>query len=150
MPKVTMEVEGVPALLGKLRGSYLYGDAWKQVLREAVEEGEELAHERVPRETGRLEAGITHRLDSGNPPEYGVVSDRAEAADGTRYPFVLNAGHLGSGKQGEMEVRLRYASGARKGRSTRGWFTGILKLLRPRVNQLIAIAEGKIERRWNA
>lgn len=172
----SVEIEGLGRLVAKLRHEDpIYAAPWREALQRATLTTEAEAKRVAPTASGRLRASIGHRLDARPVPRWGMVSTDATAADGTRYPFVLQAGRR-SPKRGRIQVTtkrgrvttrlagrrawrritaeagnwisLHYRSGSRRGQSTRAWLNLALRATQQKINGLLQEAARKIEREW--
>ncbi len=173
-----IEIEGLGKLIYKLKRGGILGIAgapWAEAVEQATVLVEREAEHVAPRRTGKLQASITHRLDPRPVPSWGIVSANATAADGTRYPFILQAGHRTPRRRGIQVARQNRAGNwsmrqigrrafqqltaqsktwinlhyAGTGRSTRAWLNRALDGQQGRVNGILDRAARKIEQEWS-
>lgn len=173
-----IEIQGISRLLFHLRTDQpFHAPAWRAAVQEATLLVKQEAMKTAPSATGHLRASITSRLDPRPVPRWGIVSTDATAADGTRYPFVLNAGHrtpkrtwinaqhvtkkgrvVQRWKASKRQWRAMTAKAGRwinlhyagSGRSTRAWLNRALDVNQGRVNSILDKAATAIERRWSS
>lgn len=137
-------VDGLGPLLVKLQGEPIYARPWRRALLEALRAGKALATQRAPRgASGKLAARNTMRMQRIPVPLWGVVSNKA-TKKGFRYGFALDAGRATRKKSGRTYTYHRLGSGS----PTKGWFTGVLARIQPRVNALLTAAAKDIEAAW--
>jgi len=135
---VRADIVGIEKLLEKLSTTKpIYAAPWRKALTMATEELEGLERRMAPHNTGRLEARMTHRLDAKAVPEWGIVSNDATSARGFRYGWALDASPM------------HFRSGPRRGRPTKGWFTGTFHRFRKRVDELLGQAAKEVEAAWS-
>jgi hypothetical protein len=162
MPRLRLKIEGVSTLVAKMDGKQYLAQPWRDAMGKIVKIVRGGAEQNAPRATGRLASSITDRLAPQPMPMWGVVSAGAVAANGTRYPFVLQAGHRGAAKatgprrRGARTLKAARAAGGiimhyrGTGRSTKGWFTKGLGRARQEMAGILRAASQEIERRWKS
>jgi hypothetical protein len=139
-------VEGLRELLVKLGEDAVLGEPWRKALQDSMEYGHRRAAERAPTESGALAASLTDRMDARAVPRWAQISTDLAGQDGVRFPFVLEAGRITSGKR--AGTVLHYRRGPRAGKPTRKWLTGTISSIRRWVTRRMDEAAKEIERNW--
>lgn len=143
MPELRIEVRGHEALIRKLRGRPLFAGPLRDALDEAGSLALRHAQERVPRGRGVTASRLKKQLHAAPVPLWAKVSlspmptARGRAGRRFRYPGALEGG-----------ARYHYRSGAHHGQTTRHWLSGVLPLIRQRVEHLLGAAGRQIEQAW--
>lgn len=131
-----IKIEGLDALLRKLRGQALYAQPYREALAKSALLVESAGKKRAPVDTGRLRASITHRLDPRDAPLWAEVGTNVRHK-GESYPAKL-----------ELSDRTHYRRGPFKGQPTKGWLSGALQDSRAQIERFLAVAAAKIEAAW--
>lgn len=138
---ITIEIEGIDALLKKLKPNSLYGKALKEAMEATRVYGMKQLHSRVPKGEGRLEGALTSSLDSHEVPLWAAVGiPHMPLNDGFRYGGALEAGG-----------RYHYRMGTKRrgGKPTRGWWSGVRKSMRNYLRRKMRKVLAAIEQEWN-
>lgn len=135
----TIRIEGLRELLKKLDGDAVLGQPIKHALNQIGAFGETRAKQRAPRASGRLSAGISHKMDVRPIPlwtKVGYVNGAMPTNKGFRYPYALNA----------SKKRIYHYAGTKK--KTYRWLSGVMAQVRRQFGSLIQNAAREIESNW--
>ena len=136
-------IRGLPELVAKLNADRLLGQQWREIVTATVAVGVQRAQRRAPaQQAGRLAAAITSTIDFRPVPLWGRIElakvtnpeDENEVAFGS----LLNASSL-----------HHYRAGRRRGKPTQGWFRGVQKSVRGRLNFKLRELAKAVEVAWN-
>lgn len=129
MPRLDVEVQGLPALLEKLAPRWLYWEILKRQLDSLGADAAGAARSSASsfQRTGTLVGGIQHKVNSVPAPLWVVVTTNATSRTGRRYPWILEFG-------------------ARWGH--RNWLLGAIRRAQGAAERAAAAAAGAIESKW--
>ena len=113
----------------------LYAASITRILTKTAIQGENLAKERSPVDTGRLRSSIAHEIDSSSPPMW------ARFGTNVRYGLYLNS---------PVTRDPHYRAGPRRGASTAEWMTGVAADLSGFAAAQVAGELSDIEGKWSS
>lgn len=131
MPRLDVEVQGLPALLEKLAPRWLYFEIMKGQLDALGAEAAAAARSSAGSfvRTGTLVGGIQHKVNSVPAPLWVVVTTNATSRTGRRYPWILEFG----AKWGH-----------------KNWLLGAIKRAQGGAERAVAAAASQIEAKWGS
>ena len=125
---LSLEVRGLAELQKRYsEAPDLIGREMRDAMQQSVVVGQEVARNRAPVDTGRLQSHINTAIRGVMPDIVGVIG-----TDIKPYPEIL-----------ELSGRTHYRAGPRAGQPTAGWLSGTLPEIRERV---FAFFERAVER----
>jgi len=176
MSRVRVRVEGLNQVGAKLNGNKLYAGPIRKVMERSVEVIAGKAEERAPRKSFKMAGSIETQVDRRPLPTWArVVVTASGRGKHNRYPWILESGHkarrgarggvLGFGRiKGKMGTYTRTPKGRRKfvfdtskyvnlhyagtRKSTKGWFKGASRGMRPKIKQLLDQAAREVQQNW--
>lgn len=140
MGKIVVNVQGIPEIARKLTPGHLYGAALQRAMKETRDYGEKAARKRAPRETGALEAAVTATMDAREVPLFAAIEIKPmpEGSGGFRYGGALDG-----------STRYHYRTTRNQGKPTKGWWSGVRRLMSAYLRRRLRRTVADIEATWN-
>lgn len=133
---ISHKVEGLEELIHKVDAVTLLSGPLRRFFERAALIVVRFTRLRAPYRTGRLQSGITHRVDPRTIPLWGQVATGVTDR-GVSYPTIL-----------EMSVRTHYRATGRKGQPTRGWWSGGLADSQREIGEAMDAMGREVEASW--
>ena len=133
---LTYKLEGVEDLIRKVDAQTLLSGPLRRFFERATLIVVRFTKLRAPYRTGRLQSGITNRIDPRPMPLWGQVATGITDR-GVSYPTIL-----------EMSERTHYRATGRKGQPTRGWWSGGLSDSQREIGDAMDAMGREVEARW--
>jgi hypothetical protein len=135
---ISLSVTGGPRIAAALDPQTLTGPAVEKLVDIAAERSHQLARDRAPNKTGRLEASIRRQASGSRLTRTGKLTNDV-TNKGFRYGWALET---------SKRRVYRYRSSGPAGESTRGWFSRVARLVVDRLAADAARADSDIARWW--
>jgi hypothetical protein len=155
---VTIKIEGLDKLLRKADGRYMLGGALRSAFERVGYQVEGAAKERAPVDRGQLRAGIGHKVDGGEIPQWVEIGTRnipyaPVIHEGRRpgsFPPVQAIAAWCARKSITVDPFVIARSIARKGTKARPFLTDALAASTPKIQGFFTTAAKEIEAKWQA
>ena len=145
---ISHKVEGLEELIRKVDAVTLLSGPLRRFFERATLIVVRFTKLRAPYRTGRLQGGITKRIDPRPLPLWGQVATGV-THKGVSYPTVLEMGHA-TRKGADRSILFHYRATARKGQFTRGWWSGGLADSQREIGEAMDAMGREVEAAWKA